>query len=87
MEGDLTVTQLIFAGVISNAEVEAAVTAYLSALDPGIVPLGRNLEVDVLSAIASHPFSAKLHKANKPGKAALRAAVRRAILLVRATRR
>ena len=87
MEPEPTVGQLVSAGVIRTADVEAAVTAYLAAPDPGIVPLGPNHEVDITAAIAAHAFATRFLKSGKSGKAAVRAAVRSATLLARAMRR
>lgn len=87
MKGDPTVSQLVSAGTISNADVEAAVTAYLAAPDPGIVPLGPAHEVDITAAIAAHAFTAKFLQSGKRGKVALRASIRTATLLARAMRR
>ena len=53
MASNPTVGQLVSAGVIRTADVEAAVTAYLAAPDPGIVPLGGSHEVDITAAIAA----------------------------------
>ena len=87
MEGNLTVRYLISAGMVSNADVEAAVTAYLFAPDPGIVPLGSSHEVDIPFAIAAHSFSAKFLMSGMKGQAAVRAAVRSATLLAHVVHR
>lgn len=87
MEPDPTVSHLVSTRTISNADVEAAVTAYLAAPDPGIVPLGASYEIDITAAIAAHAFAKKFLKSGRTGKAAVRAAVRSATLAARATRR
>ncbi len=82
-----TVGQLVSAGVVSTADVEAAVTAYLAAPDPGIVPLRPNHEVDITAAIAAHSFATRFLNSGRTGKSAVRAAVRSATLSARAMRR
>ena len=87
MEPDPTASHLVTTGTISNADVEAAVTAYLAAPDPGIVPLSASYEVDITAAIAAHAFANKLLKSGRTGKAAFRSAIRRATLAARVIRR
>jgi hypothetical protein len=83
MESDPTVSYLVSAGVISNANVEATVETYLTAPDQGFVPLGMGYQVDIAAAIAAHAYATKVLKTKVPGRNATRTAVRRSTLTAR----
>ena len=78
---------LLSSGEILPSDVSAAVEAYLSHAEPGLFPLGREYELDLVSAVAAHPFSVRLLERRNSGVSARRAAVRTAIILARPEKR
>ena len=81
MAENLTVTNLLVRGLISNADISAAVEAYLSDPETKAYPLGDQFALDLSAAVAAHPFTAKTLKHGKAGVSARRAAVRTALML------
>ena len=81
MAENLTVTNLLVRGLISNADISAAVEAYLSDPETKAYPLGDQFALDLSAAVAAHPFTAKTLKHRKAGLSARRAAVRTALML------
>ncbi|WP_336492344.1 hypothetical protein [Methylobacterium nigriterrae] len=87
MAEKLTVSSLLARGKISNVDVAAAVDAYLSDPDTKAYCLGDQFSLDLSTAVAAHPFTAKTLKQAKAGVSARRAAVRTAIMLARPDKR
>ncbi|WP_336492439.1 hypothetical protein [Methylobacterium nigriterrae] len=87
MAENLTVTSLLARGLISNADIAAAVTAYLSAPETTAYPLGDQFALDLCTAVAAHPFTVKTLKHGQAGVSARRAAVRTALMLARPEKR
>ena len=83
MAENLTISSLLARGKISNADISAAVEAYLSDPETTAYPLGDQFALDLSAAVAAHPFTAKTLKHGKAGMSARRAAVRTALLLAR----
>ena len=81
MAENLTVTNLLVRGLISNADISAAVEAYLSDPETKAYPLGDQFALDLSAAVAAHPFTVKTLRQGKAGVSARRAAVRTALML------
>jgi hypothetical protein len=81
MAENLTISSLLARGKISNADIAAAVEAYLSDPETTAYPLGDQFALDLSAAVAAHPFTAKTLKLGKAGVCARRAAVRTALML------
>jgi hypothetical protein len=81
MAENLTISSLLARGKISNADIAAAVEAYLSNPEMTAYPLGEQFSLDLCAAVAAHPFTVKTLKQRKAGVSARRAAVRTALML------
>ena len=87
MAENLTVTNLLVRGLISNADISAAVEAYLSDPETTAYPLRDQFALDLSAAVAAHPFTVKMLKHGKAGISARRAAVRTALMLAKPEKR
>ena len=87
MAENLTISSLLARGLISNADITAAVEAYLSDPETTTYRLGNQFALDLSAAVAAHPFTVKALKQGKAGVSARRAAVRTALLLARPEKR
>ena len=75
MAENLTISSLLARGKISNADIAAAVDAYLSDPETTAYRLGDQFSLDLSAAVAAHPFTAKTLKHGKAGLSARRAAL------------
>lgn len=87
MAESLTTMSLLARGLISNADIAAAVETYLSDPETTVYPLGDQFWLDLSAAVAAHPFTAKTLKHGKAGLSARRAAVRTALMLAQPEKR
>jgi hypothetical protein len=87
MAENLTISSLLARGKISNADITAAVEAYLSDPETTAYPLGDQFWLDLSAAVAAHPFTVKTLKQGKAGVSARRAAVRTALMLAKPEKR
>ncbi|CAO4173176.1 hypothetical protein [Methylorubrum extorquens] len=79
-----TVGELFKAKAVTDDEVNAAVEAYLTDFEAGIVPIADGYVVDVDGAVVKHLWASHVIANDESGPGLKRAAVRTAILLAKA---
>ena len=87
MAADPTTGDLFKCGLVTDADVNAAIDAYMADASTGVFPLGDGYTLDLAAAVNGHSFAKNLLARKGASAISRRGVVQTAILLARPEKR